>query len=314
MLNMNQTGCRMGGVAFAAGEDLSLKAGYLVKLNAGKDLVLPTTDQELAPYVVVQGADQGYLCGAVPVSSALNCRVKLVGSCNAGELLVANGDGRVKAFTAGSQARPVGTAEETGVDGQLVLVRPLAYGLQGPAGADGEGGAVGPAGPAGADGEVGPAGPAGPSGADGADGMDAGVLLVPRSAVIDGGALGVGDVGRVLFLGDTEDDFSVWSTTPMAVTQFAAVIAKVSGDADPVLTLKIVIRANYAGGMVTVPAALVVGVITLTGMIDVFEVGAAGSGEWRLHDGYTGRVAFTAVRVRNVVGAVYMGVTEVFDM
>ena len=166
MLNMNQTGCRMGGVAFAAGEDLSLKAGYLVKLNAGKDLVLPTTDRDLAPYVVVQGADQGYLCGAVPVSSAMNCRVKLVGSCNAGELLVANGDGRVKAFTAGSQARPVGTAEETGVDGQLVLVRPLAYGLPGTAGADGEVGPAGPAGPAGADGEVGPAGPAGPAGAD----------------------------------------------------------------------------------------------------------------------------------------------------
>lgn len=169
MLNMNQTGCRMGGVAFAAGEDLSLKAGYLVKLNAGKDLVLPESDQDLAPYVVVQGADQGYLCGAVPVSSAMNCRVKLVGSCNAGELLVANGDGRVKAFTAGSQARPVGTAEETGVDGQLVLVRPLAYGLTGPAGADGAPGAQGVQGAQGPQGVPGPAGPAG---------ADAGVIYI----------------------------------------------------------------------------------------------------------------------------------------
>ncbi len=115
MLNMNQTGCRMGGVAFAAGEDLSLKAGYLVKLNAGKDLVLPESDQDFAPYVVVHGADQGYLCGAVPVSSAMNIRVKLVGTCDAGELLVANGDGRVKAYSSGSTARAVGTAEETGV-------------------------------------------------------------------------------------------------------------------------------------------------------------------------------------------------------
>jgi len=165
MLNMNQTGCRMGGVAFAAGEDLSLKAGYLVKLNAGGDLVLPESDQELAPYVVVQGADQGYLCGAVPVSSAMNCRVKLVGSCNAGELLVANGDGRVKVFTAGSTARPVGTAEETGVAGQLVLVRPLAYGVAGPAGADGAPGAPGA------------------DGADGADGQDAFVVSVPYSSI-----------------------------------------------------------------------------------------------------------------------------------
>ena len=177
MLNMNQTGCRMGGVAFAAGEDLSLKAGYLVKLNSGKDLVLPESDQDFAQYLIVQGADQGYLCGAVPVTSAMNCRVKLVGSCNAGELLVANGDGRVKAFTAGSQARPVGTAEETGVDGQLVLVRPLAYGLTGPAGADGEDGAVGPAGPAGA---------------------DAGVIYIARSTCPGFPAVAADGIGKVI--------------------------------------------------------------------------------------------------------------------
>ena len=186
MLNMNQTGCRMGGVAFAAGEDLSLKTGYLVKLNAGKDLVLPTTDQDLAPYVVVQGADQGYLCGAVPVTSAMNCRIKLVGACVAGELLVANGDGRVKAFTAGSQARPVGTAEETGVDGQLVLVRPLAYGLTGPAGADGEDGAVGPAGPAGA---------------------DAGVISIARSTCSGFPAVAAAGIGKVIV---KESGFLSW--------------------------------------------------------------------------------------------------------
>jgi hypothetical protein len=292
MLNMNQTGCRMGGVAFAAGEDLSLKAGYLVKLNAGKDLVLPESDRDFAQYLIVQGADQGYLCGAVPVTSAMNCRIKLAGACVAGELLVANGDGRVKAFTAGSLARPVGLAEEAGVDGQLVLVRPLAYGVTGPAGADGEDGAVGPAGPA------------------GADGMDAGVLLVPRSAVIEGGALGVGDVGRVLFFGEVDVYGYMWCATPMTSPQFAAVIAKVSGDMDPVLTLKIVIRANYAGEMVTVPAALVVGVPSHGDVIDVFDAGS-GSGEWRLHGEYSGRLAGTAVRVHSLAGAVYMGVTEV---
>jgi len=171
MLNLKQSDCRFGGVAFAAGEDLSLKAGHLVKLNAGKDLVLPETDRDFAPYVVVQGADQGYLCGAVPVTSAMNIRVKLVGTCDAGALLVSNGDGRVKAFTSGSQARPVGTAEETGVDGQLVLVRPLAYGVAGPAGETG---------------------PAGAPGAGGVPGRDGGMLVVPIADIQHfGAAIGV---------------------------------------------------------------------------------------------------------------------------
>jgi len=41
MLNQKQTDCRFGGVAFAAGEDVSLKTGYLAKLNASGDLALP---------------------------------------------------------------------------------------------------------------------------------------------------------------------------------------------------------------------------------------------------------------------------------
>ena len=98
-------------------------------------------------------------------------------------------------------------------------------------------GADGAPGAAGADGAPGAAGAAG------ADGMDAGVLLVPRSAVASGSALGAGDVGRVLFFGDVDLAY-VWCCTPPSSPQFAAVIAKVSGDADPVLTLKVVIRAN----------------------------------------------------------------------
>ena len=118
MLNLTQSDCRHGGVAFAAGEDLSLKAGFLVKLNSGKDLILPTSDQDITPYVITQGADQGYLCGAVPLSSAVNARVELYGTCDAGVLLVAKGDGRVTACTSGSAARVIGVAEEPGIDGQ----------------------------------------------------------------------------------------------------------------------------------------------------------------------------------------------------
>jgi len=147
----------------------------------------------------------------------------------------------------------------------------------------------------------------GAAGAPGADGMDAGVLLVPRSAVTGGSTLGAGDVGRVLFFGDVDLSY-VWSVAPQGTVQFAAVIAKVSGDADPVLTLKIVIRGNYAGQLVTVPAALVVGEPAYDGWIDVFD---SGSGVYKLGTSFNGGVAATAVRVRSVAGSVYLGVTEI---
>ena len=165
MLNLTQSDCRHGGVAFAAGEDLSLKAGFLVKLNSGKDLILPTGDQDITPYVITQGADQGYLCGAVPLSSAVNARVELFGTCDAGVLLVAKGDGRVTAYTAGSAALVIGVAEEPGIGGQHVLLRPVSIGVKG------------------ADGEAGTAGAAGPAGAAGAAGRDAGVVVLPRASV-----------------------------------------------------------------------------------------------------------------------------------
>ena len=147
----------------------------------------------------------------------------------------------------------------------------------------------------------------GAPGAAGVDGMDAGVLLVPRSAVTGGSALGAGDVGRVLFFGEVDFAY-VWSVAPPSSPQFAAVIAKVSGDADPVLTLKIVIRGNYAGQLVTVPAALVAGEPTYDGWIDAYD---SGGGVYRLGTAFTGVVGSTAVRIRSVAGSVYMGVTEI---
>lgn len=155
MLNMKQTDCRFGAVAFAAGEDLSLKTGHLARLNAGGDLVLPQGVSDITPYVLTQGADQGYLCGAVPLTSAGNCRVKLAGTCVAGDLLVAKGDGRVEAGAIGGEALTVGVAEERGIDGQHVLLRPLAVGTKGADGADGADGAPGADGAAGADGMAG---------------------------------------------------------------------------------------------------------------------------------------------------------------
>lgn len=191
MLNLKQSDCRYGAVAFAAGEDLSLKTGYLAKLNAGGDLVLPQGAGEITPYVLTQGADQGYLCGAVPLTSAGNCRVKLAGACEAGDLLVAKGDGRVEAGALGGAALPIGMAEEKGIDGQHVLLRPLAVGAKGADGAAGADGAQG------ADGAT---------GANGADGMDGGAFHVPVSLIANA-PTGNDLVGLVLavFSGPTFD-------------------------------------------------------------------------------------------------------------
>lgn len=157
-MNMKQSDCRFGGVGFAAGEDLSLKAGCLVKLNSGGDLVLPSAASDITPYVVICGADTGYLCGAVPLTSSGNCRIKLSGTCEAGDLLVSKGDGRVEKGTELTAGLNIGTAEEAGVDGQLVLLRPMCVGSKGADGADGEDGAPG------APGGTGPAGATGPAG------------------------------------------------------------------------------------------------------------------------------------------------------
>ena len=174
MLNLKQSDCRFGGVGFAAGEDLSLKAGCLVKLNGGGDLVLPTSAADITPYVVICGADAGYLCGAVPLTSAGNCRIKLSGTCEAGDLLVSKGDGRVEKGAPGGSALPIGLAEEAGIDGQFVLTRPLCIGVKGEAGA---------AGPAGADGAAGAAGADGAEGPQGETGMDGGAFHVPVSLI-----------------------------------------------------------------------------------------------------------------------------------
>lgn len=184
MLNQKQTDCRFGGVAFAAGEDLSLKTGYLARLNAGGDLVLPQSAGEITPYVLTQGADQGYLCGAVPLTSAGNCRVKLAGTCEAGDLLVAKGDGRVETGVIGGEALPVGTAEEKGVDGQHVLLRPLCVGAKGEDGADGADGAVG------------------------ADGRDGGMLVVSYADIQHTPVLIGNSTGRCVWLVNVSGTYS----------------------------------------------------------------------------------------------------------
>jgi hypothetical protein len=128
MMNSVQGDCKYGALAFEAGEDLSAAAGLLVKLNAAGHVVKPSSVDDLAPYVVAYGARSGHLCGVVPLSSLANARVTLKGTCVPGDLLVPVGDGRVETGAGSDAVVGVGVAEEAGVDGQTVLLRPLAVG------------------------------------------------------------------------------------------------------------------------------------------------------------------------------------------
>jgi hypothetical protein len=133
MMNSVQGDCKYGALAFEAGEDLSAAAGLLVRLNAAGRVVKPSSVDDLAPYVVAYGARPGRLCGVVPLSSLANARVTLRGTCVPGDLLVPVGDGRVGTGAGSGAVVGVGVAEEAGVDGQTVLLRPLAAGPVGAA-------------------------------------------------------------------------------------------------------------------------------------------------------------------------------------
>lgn len=144
MMNTMQGDCRCGSLGFAAGADLTLATGRLAKLDANGHIVLPTAAADITPYVITCGADTGYLCGATPLTALSNSRVVLKGVCQAGQLLVAVGDGRVETGTVGGTAAVVGLAEEVGVEGQHVLLRPVTVGVRGATGATGPAGATGP--------------------------------------------------------------------------------------------------------------------------------------------------------------------------
>ena len=174
MMNNVQGDCRCGSLGFPAGEDLTLATGKLAKLNADGHVVSPAANTDITPYVITCGADQGYLCGVTPLNSLSNSRVILKGTCQAGQLLVAVGDGRVETGALSGTAIPVGVAEEDGVEGQHVLLRPITVGARG---------AAGSAGAAGAPGTPGAPGAPGQAGASGSPGSDGGLFYVPVAGI-----------------------------------------------------------------------------------------------------------------------------------
>ena len=135
---MSQSTTRVGDFRVVAGADLTGMEDRLVVLgqNAGvAQVTLPAANSDLAFYLLIEGGANGKLVSARPVQPDRNVRIVLKGTCNPGDVMVladvatAADKGKVRTLPAvAGTYRGLGIAEQAGVDGQLVLVRPAMIG------------------------------------------------------------------------------------------------------------------------------------------------------------------------------------------
>lgn len=133
-----QTNTRQGDFPVLAGEDLTGKEDYLVKLTHDTgvpEVKLPEANADYAFYVVTEGAADTKNVSVRPLEAGRNVRIKLKGTCIPGDSLVladvatAADKGKVRALpTTHGTYRVLAIAEEAGVDGQTVLCRPAMIG------------------------------------------------------------------------------------------------------------------------------------------------------------------------------------------
>lgn len=130
-----QTNIQPGEVVFPAYTDLKGREGHLaiiVNASGVAKVTTPTQPTDQVLYVLTdchKGTNAPASC--LPLSGTHNVRVWLVGTCNPGDVLVlepagpSGVGGKVKTVPeiAGTY-RMVGIAEEAGVNGQCVLMRP----------------------------------------------------------------------------------------------------------------------------------------------------------------------------------------------
>jgi hypothetical protein len=130
-----QTNCREGLLNLAAGQDLTGKSAYLGVLgnNAGKPkITLPATFADFALFLILDENVSGSPVTVEALDPVRDVRIVLKGTCNPGDILILADPatpadaGKVRTIpaTAGRYFR-AGIAQEIGVDGQLVLLRPL---------------------------------------------------------------------------------------------------------------------------------------------------------------------------------------------
>ena len=135
---MSQSNTRVGDFRVLAGESLVGMEGRLVKMahdTGVAEVTLPEANSDHVPYVLIEGAADAKLVSVRPLQADRNVRITLKGTCNPGDVMVladvatAADKGKVRALPAAPGTyRGLGIAEQVGVDGQLVLVRPAVLG------------------------------------------------------------------------------------------------------------------------------------------------------------------------------------------
>jgi len=137
---MQQSNVQRGLIQRNAFQDLTGFRSFLAKLvNNGGDpqIALPTAITDMCPYIVTDDNVAGKPAGVEPLHSEKNARIPLVGNCTTGDPLVladptvAGQAGMLQSLTglAAGTYRLIGIAEENGVNGQYVLLRPVAQTL-----------------------------------------------------------------------------------------------------------------------------------------------------------------------------------------
>ena len=134
-----QSNTTPGQSPFPSAVDLTGKEALLVKLtvNGGvAQIALPAALTDIPLFVVGDGYPVGKASTVLPLTIDENRRVRLKGTCNPGDVLsladpaVPADAGKLRKLPAVTGTyRAVAVAEEVGVDGQLLLVRPAAIGL-----------------------------------------------------------------------------------------------------------------------------------------------------------------------------------------
>lgn len=129
----SQNNTQAGVIPFIAAAALTGKEGLLAKLtnNSGvTEAALPAAAADYTPFVIVSGAALGGNAYLQPIEPNQNVRLRLNGTCVAGDLIVREDEtgaetGKVRKLPAGAGTYSiVGIAEEGGVDEQLLLIRP----------------------------------------------------------------------------------------------------------------------------------------------------------------------------------------------
>jgi len=135
---MKNSDVTRGPIQLPGNADLTGREGFLLKVTSNSGaanfaLIAAITDD--ANYICESGNVSGAYSQAAPLTPEQNVRAKLKGTCVPGDRLVladpsnAGDEGKLRKLPATSGTYTVlAVAEETGVDGQLVLARPSRIG------------------------------------------------------------------------------------------------------------------------------------------------------------------------------------------